>query len=91
MAQQPLGMLRGELIGALFTLGAMLEAALSVHRQREGEASAEVLRLERTLTQVLSQIKRWANDALPWLGERVRPLAPASTQAEASAAVHTTD
>src|SRR5438093_188570 len=84
-SQQPLGMLRGELIGHLFGLGALLEAALTVHREREDQASVEVLALERTLTQVLGQIKRWANDALPWLGQRVRPLAPEPPAGEETA------
>ncbi len=74
-AQQPLGLLRGELIGSLFTLGALVEAALTVHRARHEEDSAEVQNLEHSLITVLGQLKVWVNDSMPWLGERVRPLA----------------
>ncbi len=91
LVDQPLGLLCGQLTGHLFGLGATLEAALTVHRERQGEASAEVLLLEQTLTQVLSQLKRWTNDSMAWLGERVRPLAADAVQAEASAPLTATN
>jgi hypothetical protein len=87
LVQQPLGLLRGQLAGHLFGLGATLQAALDACETR-ADVTPDLERLEKLLITVMGQIKIWANDSLGWLRDRV-PLAP-STQAEADDAVHST-
>ncbi len=90
MTLQPLGMLRGQLTGHLFGLGATLQAALDAYESRQGEDTPDIRRLEALLITVMGQLKIWANDSLGWLGERVHPLTEEAAEAEVSASSTTT-